>query len=275
MTKPLWNILTLDKKWWQSYRLCHDFVDRAVDRAIRDLDSKTLSKGKHHKYILAQELAKRTDDRKDIRNQLLNIFLPAHDAIAIPLTNIFFHLARHPTVYAKLRQERLSMPASANTDVQTLKKLPLLQNIINETFRLNPGVTTNERVALHDTILPTGGGASCASPVFIRKGDLATISFYTLQRRKDIWGADAEEWKPERWEGEGVKVPPWTNLPFGGGPRICPGQELGLMQIAFAIARSVREIVGIERRDPVIAFEDLNRVVTVSKNGCKVACHRA
>ena len=132
MMKPFWNILTCDTKWWQSWRLCHDFVDRVVDQARLNISSENPLKRNNHKYILAHELAKRTTDRKHIRNQLCNVFLPAHDAIAITLPNIFFHLAPHPTVYAKLRQEVLSIPASANTDIQNLKKLPRLQTVIHE-----------------------------------------------------------------------------------------------------------------------------------------------
>lgn len=276
MVKPFWNVLTQDKEFWKSCKLCHEFVDHIVARAMTNFDSEKRSVSWTKKYILVNELVRSTSDAIDIRRQLLNIFLPAHDAIAIPLTNIFFQLARNPAVYSKLREEILALKGPSTTDPKALKKLPYLQKIISETSRLYPGVTTNERVALKDTFLPTGGGPLGTASIFVKKGDLVTLSFHALQRRKDIWGADAEEWKPGRWDHEAAKqVALWTNLPFGGGPRVCPGQEQGLVQLAFTIVRIVREVRVLMNRDPVEDFEDSYRVVTVSQNGCRVACMAA
>ena len=43
-----------------------------------------------------------------------------------------------------------------------------------------------------------------------------------MHRRKDYYGEDADEFKPERWE---KLRPGWEYLPFNGGPRICLGRE--------------------------------------------------
>ena len=43
-----------------------------------------------------------------------------------------------------------------------------------------------------------------------------------MHRRKDIYGADAEEFNPERWE---TVRPGWSFLPFSGGPRMCLGRK--------------------------------------------------
>lgn len=44
-----------------------------------------------------------------------------------------------------------------------------------------------------------------------------------MHRRKDIFGQDADDFKPERWETQ--TIPAWSFLPFNGGPRICPGRK--------------------------------------------------
>jgi len=59
--------------------------------------------------VLAHELAKRTEDRDAVRQELLNVFLVAHDGAAIALTSIVFDLARHPAVWARLREEVLRL----------------------------------------------------------------------------------------------------------------------------------------------------------------------
>lgn len=54
---------------------------------------------------------------------------------------------------------------------------------------------------MEDTILPTGGGPDGKSPIFVPEGTMVSFSIMTLHRRKDLWGEDAEEFRPERWEG--------------------------------------------------------------------------
>ena len=266
MMLPFWNGFTRDKKFWESCRVAHAFVDGIVSRSMQHCAASKYRGTRD--YVLAHELAKENIDRATIREQLLNVFLPAHDAIAIPLTNIFFVFARHPLVFAKLRREILACGSPNPTPAQ-LKSLKYLQCVISETLRLHPGVSTNERVALKDTVLPTGGGAQGEAPIWVAKGDKITISFYALQRRKDLWGEDAEDFRPERWED--AKYGVWTNLPFGAGPRICPGQERGWIEVAYTVVRMVMAFKEVRNRDAVETFEDSHRVVTVSKNGAKVA----
>lgn len=67
-------------------------------------------------------------------------------------------------------------------------------------LRLYPVVTGNTRCAEVDTILPLGGGDDGKSPLFIPKGQAVQWSLYTMHRRKEFYGEDAEEFKPERWE---------------------------------------------------------------------------
>jgi hypothetical protein len=56
------------------------------------------------------------------------------------------------------------------------------------------------RGASRDTVLPVGGGPDGKQPVFIAKGTSIRWSTWCMQRRRDIYGEDAEEFRPERWE---------------------------------------------------------------------------
>lgn len=58
----------------------------------------------------------------------------------------------------------------------------------------------NGRVAVRDTTLPLGGGPDGKSPVLVKKGQPVIYSAYVMQRRTDLYGEDALEFKPERWE---------------------------------------------------------------------------
>ena len=269
MQLPKWNFLMRDPQFWNSCTTARSFVAGYVDRALNR--SSPCSSEKEilpTRYILLDELVKETRDRNDILNQLLNIFMPAHDAAAIALTNVFFNLARRPEAWRKLREEILAM-GSAEITFERLKSLKYLQSVMNETFRRYPPIGTTTRIALRDTVLPTGGGPTGASPIFVRRGDELSTSFYALHQRVETFGDDAEVWRPERWQD--LRPPPWTFVAFGGGPRICPGQQLALTETAYTIVKIVQEFATIENRDPVLEFVEQYRVGTESKNGAKVA----
>jgi len=70
--------------------------------------------------------------------------------------------------------------------------------------------------------LPVGGGEDGTEPVAVKKGQVVAFCVYGMHRRKDIWGDDADQFKPERWDGRKMD---WSYLPFSGGPRICLGRE--------------------------------------------------
>lgn len=66
----------------------------------------------------------------------------------------------------------------------------------------------NGRLAVRDTVLPRGGGPNGDEPVYVPKGSLVNYSVYSMHRRTDFYGADAEEFRPERWEG---KIQGWVS----------------------------------------------------------------
>jgi len=66
--------------------------------------------------------------------------------------------------------------------------------------RLYPVIPVNSRVAVVDTILPLGGGGDGKHPIFVKKGTRVLHFPYSMHRRKDIFGPDADEFRPERWE---------------------------------------------------------------------------
>ena len=134
-------------------------------------------------------------------------------------------------------------------------------------LRLYPIVPFNLRTAIKDTYLPVGGGPDGKSPVFVAKGNEVIYSVYTMHRDHEIYGPDANEYRPERWE---KLRPGWAYLPFNGGPRICIGQQFALTEAGYTTVRIMQEFERIESRDSSPWIEDLKLTLS-SANGTRVS----
>ncbi|KUL81389.1 hypothetical protein ZTR_09482 [Talaromyces verruculosus] len=264
------NFLHRDKRFWEACSTIRQFVAESVDKAMVRREN---SKGKTPKrYILVDSVVQETSEKSEVEDTLMNVFLPGHDTIAILLSNIFFHLARNPHVWRKLRRHLMEL---SDITTSNLKRLKYLHHVINETLRVTPPVRNMTRIAIKDTALPLGGGPNGQSPVFVPKGTVVTSSFYALHHRKDTYGDDADTWRPERWEELKPPTLAWKFVPFGGGAHACPGQNLAMNRVAFTVSRIVEAFDRIENRDPVAEFVPLYKLVTASRNGVKVALRKA
>lgn len=125
-----------DKKWRDSLKIAHAFADHYVDKAIEYRNIRLTSKPSKdeepgEKFVLLHEMAMQTDNRENLRNQILHVFLAGHESSAISIGNAMFQLCRHPPKWAKLREEVLAQHPTPLT-VEILKQMSYLQNIVKE-----------------------------------------------------------------------------------------------------------------------------------------------
>ncbi|KAF9871067.1 hypothetical protein CkaCkLH20_11484 [Colletotrichum karsti] len=218
------------------------YVDHYVKLALRS------AKPSGEKYSLLDTLVEQTRDEGELRDQILGILLAGRDTTATLLSWVLLLLAQHPDVFEKLREEVVRDfgaygEEKVGVDFGTLKSSQYLQFVLRETLRVYNVVPLNLRIAARDTVLPRGGGPDGMEPVVVRKGQTVNFSPYVLHRREDIWGGDALEFKPERWEGMRLD---WNYVPFSGGPRICLGQQFALTEAGFLIVRLLQRFKKME-----------------------------
>jgi len=196
---------------------CHAFIDQFVQLALsKDQREKELEKGTggKKKYVFLDALAQQTRDPIELRSQLLHTLLAGRDTTASLLGWLFYLLARDTARYNKLCNiilEEFGTYENPNPiTFAKLKSCTYLQHCMNETLRLYPVVAANARTANKDTTIPRGGGPDGKGKIFVKKGMQVEYSVHVMHHRKDIWGPDAEDFIPERWEGRKVG---WEFLP--------------------------------------------------------------
>ncbi|KAF2430664.1 cytochrome P450 [Tothia fuscella] len=268
-----------DRAFRNACKTCHRFVDDAVRSAVANFASQGESVEGESTHTFLNALIQKTSNPKILRDQCLNILLAGRDTTACLLSWTFRLLARHPRVLEKLRAEigttigvGTSAPQPTRND---LKKMFYLNLVIKEVLRLYPSVPINGRTAVKMTTLPRGGGKDGKSPILVRAGEGITYLIYAIHRRKDIYGSDAEEFRPERWKDQKLKDVGYGYLPFNGGPRVCLGQEFALMEAGYTIVRIIQQFRRIELPEDEahidIGMEKQNlTLVVVSAGGCRV-----
>lgn len=264
----------------EACRQCHSFIDYYVQLALRQSPRACNAEkdATHEKeYVFLNELAQRTQDPIELRSQLLSILLAGRDTTASLLGWVFYFLARHELVFQKLRRAIVEDFGEYHNDQHTisfvsLKNCQYLQHCLNEVLRLVPIVPVNGRKSVKDTTLPRGGGPDGKSPVFVKKGTAVRYSVYVMQRNKEIWGQDADEFRPERWIGRKVG---WEFLPFNGGPRVCIGQQFALTSAGFAVVRLLQRFDRVENLDSTTDIKHALTLTSCSGTGVQVRLHEA
>ncbi|KAI1272030.1 cytochrome P450 [Xylaria sp. FL0933] len=231
------------REFHDACKTCHSFIDEAVGKALAVSESK--SDKTDDEYIFIEALVQQTRDPIVLRDQCLNVLLAGRDTTGCCLSWTLRLLARHQNVLDKLRHE-IEAVVGLGSDApppsrDDLKRMPYLAVVLKEVLRLYPSVPVNSRAAIRPTTLPIGGGSDGKSPVYVAEGQAVGYCVYAMHRRKDIYGEDAEKFRPERWEGDELKhIHSYAYLPFNGGPRICLGQEFALLEASYTVARLIQ-----------------------------------
>ena len=150
-----------------------------------------------------------------IRDQMLTMLIAGHDTSTALLAWTFALLGQHPDIHARVVKE-----------VDTQEKSALLDQVIKESLRLYPPIHIgNRRVAKEMDF--NGDKVPADNRMF--------YSIYLTHRDPEVW-ENAEDFCPERF-AHGRKTPPFSYVPFGGGPRACIGGAFGQAEARIVMSR--------------------------------------
>jgi cytochrome P450 len=161
-------------------------------------------------------------------NQCRHLIIAAFETTPALLGFSFVLIERQEDVFFKLRNVVVDKFGTERNPLEpltfeSLKGCKYLQYVLMETLRLFPAGPSIQRVAIRDTVLPYGGGEDGMGPIAAPKGSTIQLGIYLCHKRKDLWGDDANDFKPERWEG---RKKSYDFIPFIAGPQNCLGREL-------------------------------------------------
>ncbi|KAG9146081.1 hypothetical protein Leryth_022161 [Lithospermum erythrorhizon] len=182
--------------------------------------------------ILLEPNLKENEDKMSIHEIIQEcklFYFAGQETTSILLVWTMVLLGKHPEWQERAREEVLQKFGFEKPGLEDLNQLKIVTMILYEVLRLYTpvpalGRRTAEEMKLGNLTLPAG--------VHIH------LPFMLLHHDVELWGADAKEFKPERF-GEGVLKATKGNasfFAFSGGPRICIGQNFAFLEAKMALA---------------------------------------
>ncbi|KAF9255031.1 cytochrome P450 [Marasmius fiardii PR-910] len=214
---------------------------------------------------------------EDVIAQVPTFLAAGYESTTVAMTTALLALMDHPDVQVRLRTELLGVSADTPS-MDQLNELPYLDAFVKEVLRLYPPVPVTSRTALKDDVIPLWGESY--RTIKVKKGTNIAMSIVSVNRDKELWGEDAEDFRPERWSRNLPDAVPgiWGNtMTFFGGPYGCIGWRFAVIEIKvflFTVVRAFSLELGIARegihfkwagvtKRPVIATTGLNQLPLV------------
>ncbi|WP_191298629.1 cytochrome P450 [Lentzea cavernae] len=239
--------------YWRWVRLPGDRrADAAVEEfsaLIRDryVRAKELIAGGKRPGTFLESLAEAERDGGDVTEErvvsaVLNMIIAGEDNIAATTAWAMHYLATHPEVQRLVREEAAEVLGedAHPADPFVVARLKYAEAVVNETIRLRPTAPYLLLEAMTDTVL-----ADSTMELSVARG---THVMPLLGYRSD---SDAQkypnpgEFDPGRWLAEPAEQAEGAPsfLPFGAGPRFCPGRNLALLEATVFVSMACHNFV--------------------------------
>ena len=216
--------------WVRRFNSAKDTLDRTIYRMIEERRRSGEDKGDLLSMLLIA-----TDTEGDgsamsnlqLRDEALTIFLAGHETTANALTWTWYLLSEHPEVEARLHAE-VDLVLNGRIPVyEDMNALPYARMVLAESMRLYPPAWAIGRRALEPF---EAGGYT------IPKRSVILTSQYIVHRDARFF-PDPERFDPERWTPDAIASrPKFSYFPFGGGNRVCIGEQFAWMEGVLLIA---------------------------------------
>lgn len=182
--------------------------------------------------MLGRLLAARDDDGQglaehELIGEVITLLIAGHDTTAAALAWTLDLLGRHPAVRDAVHDEVDGVLGGRSPTAADLPRLPLVRMAFDEALRLYPPAWGQPRQAVADDVV---------DGFRLPAGAMAVTSQWLVHRHPDHWDDplrfDPERFSPARAAGRHR----FAYVPFGGGPRLCIGKQLALLEAPLLLA---------------------------------------
>jgi cytochrome P450 len=178
--------------------------------------------------LAARDEQGRRMDARQIRDEVMTIFLAGHETSANALSWTLWLLLSNPQTLARARAEVDRELAGQAPNADNVRLLTYLHQCLQEGMRLYPPAWTMVRRAIQPDVID---GWLIDPHINI------AIPTHTVHRRADLW-PDPDRFDPDRFTPEAIKARHrFAYFPFGGGPRLCIGQHFAMLEMLIVLAR--------------------------------------
>ena len=124
-----------------------------------------------------------------------------------------------------------------------MRDLRYLENVISETLRIH----CTSGIGLPRQVPDDSPGVAIRGRLY-PPGTVLSVPTYTVHHSRDIWGSDADAFRPERWEAATARQKN-AFIPFSYGPRMCVGRNVAEMEMKLILATWARRYAVELRQD--------------------------
>ena len=168
----------------------------------------------------------------DIKIESLQLMVAGNETSSIALTWLFYLLGRHPQYVSLIRAEIEDVIGDDAIGFENLHRLELTTRVVDETLRLYPPFWMIDRVAVKSDEI---------HGIRVPSGALVVPYIYGTHHNAALW-PDPERFDPDRFLADTSKHRHrFAYLPFGGGPRLCIGQNMAIVTILLIVTTIVRK----------------------------------
>ncbi len=191
--------------------------------------------------LLSMFLAARDDEgvpmsREQLRDECKTMFLAGHETTALTLSWTLWLVASHPEIQQRMADEVKTVVGNRSPSLDDIKALPFMEQVIRESMRLYPPAWVIQREALTDVLL-----GSSDDPFVIPKEHDVLVSPAAMHRDPRYY-PEPDRFLPSRWTTEFIaSLPKYAYFPFGGGPRLCIGQQFAMMEATLLLAQCMQQ----------------------------------
>ena len=185
--------------------------------------------------------------REELTAEALTQLIAGSDTTSNSSCALLYHATRTPGVLPALRAELdAAIPPSLSVPTfEMVRDLPYLSAVVNETLRHH----STSGIGLPRQIPDDSPGIHLHGYYF-PPGTVLSVPTYSVHHSKEIWGEDADEFRPERWLGEGITARQKNAfIPFSYGPRACVGRNVAEMEMKLIVATWARRYEVVLRQE--------------------------